>query len=183
MPSTLPSLLTATDLPDTELQAAALDGDVFRLDRVFCSIAEFDVPWRRASVFDASEVFVVARLSAAWVWGALSSAPRVHEVFRDGRGKNGSETEGLRVSATAVHASDVVDFGEPGAPRRVTSPTRTVVDLCRSPEFDEPAAEVVRRLVREHRVDRAGCDAVLDRARSLPHRLVARERLADLGLV
>jgi hypothetical protein len=183
MPSSLPPLLSSADLPDAELQTAALDGDVFRLDRVFCSVAEFDVPWRRASVFAPSGSLVVARHSAAWVWGARGAAPRVHEVFRDGPGKNSHDPEGFHVSATSVDPSDLVDFGAPGAPVRVTSPTRTVVDLCRADHFDAFTQTVVRRLASEHRVERAGCNVVLDRARSLPHRNRARSRLDALGLV
>jgi hypothetical protein len=172
-------LLTSGDLPSTELQAVALDGDVFRLDRAFCSIAEFDVPWRRASVFDERPNVVVARLSAAWVWGALPVAPHIHEVFRVAGSHSADDTTTLKVSWVAVDPSDIVDF----AGVRVTSPTRSVVDLCREAVFDDDLVAVLRRLCAEHRVTRAGCDRILDRGRSFPHRRRVEARLDSLGLV
>lgn len=179
MTASLPQLLTDTDLPDAELQAAALDGDVFRVDRAFCSVAEFDIPWRRAAALTISDSLVVATRSAAWVWGVVSEAPLRHEAFRPGPGGHSDDPPGLRVRQVAVDPADIVDFGAV----RVTTPARTVVDLCRVTEFDEGVAAVVRRLVAEHRVDRAACDEVLERGRSLPHRRRARARLDALGLV
>lgn len=177
MSTSLPPLLTDHDLPHVELQAIALDGDVFRLDRAFCSVAEFDVPWRRASVFGVDRAsLVVAGVSAAWVWGALALAPTTHEAFRR-RGKHGDDPPGFRVRTVAVDPSDVVDFGSVV----VTSPTRTVVDLCRGEGYDGASAAVVERLVAEHRVERAGCEAVLRRTRHLPHRNRALARLVSVG--
>ncbi|BDZ50693.1 hypothetical protein GCM10025867_29340 [Frondihabitans sucicola] len=178
MTSSLPRLLTTRDLPHAELQAAALDGDVFRVDRAFCSVAEFDVPWRRASALEIPESLVLAGRSAAWVWGAQELAPIQHEALRVGPGRHVGATAGYRVSAAVVDPGDIVDFG----PVRVTGPTRTVVDLCRADGYDDEVVDVVRRLVSEHRVGRAGCSAVLERARPLPHSRRTRARLEALHL-
>ncbi|MCU1530094.1 MAG: hypothetical protein JWP75_3857 [Frondihabitans sp.] len=195
MTSSLPPLLTSADLPWPELQAAALDGDVYRLDRAFCSIAEFDVPWRRAAAVAPvfGDEFVVARTSAAWVWGAIITAPTTHEGYRavclrdDAREAplaSGADPVvpirrwrdspvGMHVSEVVLDDCDVVDFGAV----RVTSPVRTVVDLVRADAWGSDIAAAVRGLCAEHRVDRAACDTVLDRRRNLPHKRRARGRL------
>ncbi|RKR74083.1 type IV toxin-antitoxin system AbiEi family antitoxin [Frondihabitans australicus] len=172
------ALLTSADLPWPELQAAALDGDVFRIDRAFCSIAEFDVPWRRATALAdlCGREFVVAGRSAAWVWGALAQAPGTHEGFGETRRGLHDVPTGLFVRAVDPPEDDLVDFG----PVRVTAPARTIVDLVRF-DLDEGAtAEIVAFLIAEHRVDRATCDAILARGRTLPHRRRARSRLAQM---
>jgi hypothetical protein len=192
MTSSLPPLLTSADLPLPELQAAALDGDVYRLDRAFCSLAEFDVPWRRAAAVAPifGQEFVVARSSAAWVWGAIALAPTTHEGYRPlypsvGQGDTVVDRPrssprrwrdspvGMSVSEVVLDVDDVVDFGEVS----VTSPVRTVVDLVRAEAWSAKIAEAVRSLCSSHRVDRVACDAVLDRGRNLPHKRRARGRL------
>ncbi|AMM20912.1 hypothetical protein AX769_13135 [Frondihabitans sp. PAMC 28766] len=174
------ALLTSADLPYVELQAAALDGDVFRVDRAFCSVAEIDVPWRRATALAPlfGTEFVVAGLSAAWVWGALAEAPITHEAFGDTRRTHRDIPAGTRVRAARTEPVDLVDFG----PVRVTSPVRTVVDLVRREAFGDEAAEVVRFLVSEHGIDRGSCEALLTRSPHLPHKRRARQRLDAAGL-
>ncbi len=174
------ALLTPDDLPWPELQAAALDGDVFRVDRAFCSVAEFDVPWRRATALGDlfGREFVVASHSAAWVWGALSQAPVTHEGFGETRKGRHDVPTGLRVRAVEVAAEDLVDFG----PVRVTSPARTLVDLVRSEAYVVETAAVVRFLATEHGVDRRACDDILARTHTLPHRRRAKQRLDAAGL-
>ncbi|ARC56939.1 hypothetical protein AS850_07590 [Frondihabitans sp. 762G35] len=168
-------LLTDSDLPYAELQAAALDGDVFRVDRAFCSIAEFDVPWRRAAALRPlfGRTWVVARRSAAWVWGGLDDAPLTHDGFGPKAGRDLALPTELRASDVHLGEGDVVSFE--GV--RVTSPVRTVVDLARSEEWGIGEEGVVRALVSEHRVGRASCDALLARHTRLPHARRARERL------
>ena len=178
MTSSLPHLLTSADLPLPELQAAALDGDVYRLDRVFSSVAEFDLPWRRAAALAAvfGREFVVARTSAAWVWGALAVAPPTHEGYRpeyvpragfgprlvDGAplalGSPRAETlpsrrwrdspVGMSVSEVVLDVDDVVDFGAV----RVTSAVRTVVDLVRAEAWSAEIAATVLGLCSDHHV-------------------------------
>lgn len=173
-------LLTDDDLPLPELQAAALDGEVFRVDRAFCSVAEFDVPWRRATAL--AEVFgrefIVCERSAAWVWGALACAPVTHDAYGQTRKGAHDVPTGLRVRAVSTDESDLVDFG----PVLVTAPARTIVDLARREQYDGSTADVVRFLASEHRVDRAACEAVLERTHTLPHRRRARHRLDEAGL-
>lgn len=177
----LPTLLTSDDLPLPELHAAALDGDVFRLDRAFCSIAEFDLPWRRAAVLAGrfAEGYVFCRRSAAWIWGGTGLCPVTHEAFVGGGGGRHDYPAGLRVSSAVLDEHDVVDFGAV----RVTCVARTVTDLVRAERYDESTALVVRRLAGEHRVDREACDGILDRRKNLPHKRRARQRLDALGIV
>lgn len=192
--SLLPAILTSADLPLPELQAAALDGDVYRLDRVFCSVAEFDVPWRRAAAIAPvfGHEFVAARLSAAWVWGAITTAPTTHDGYRPVRPATGSGVDGhsdsrsspterrwrdsptgMNVSEVVLDPDDVVDFGAV----RVTSAVRTVVDIVRAEAWSPQIAAAVRNLCSAHHVDRTACDGVLDRRRNLPHKRRARGRL------
>ena len=175
----LPSILTTDDFPETELQALALDGDVYRLDRAFCSIAEFDEPWRRATAL--SDLLAVdlragqgaaAGRTAAWVWGALGVAPTPHEVYASRPVLSG---RGVDVRHIAVPEVDVVDFG----PVRVTSPARTALDLARSVRWSADDAAAVRSLVTDHRLDLHDLLADVGRA-GRPHSRRARQRLAEL---
>lgn len=181
MTSALPALLTPAHLPFAELQSAALDGDVFRVDRAFCSVAEFDVPWRRALALSEpfGEEFVVAGRSAAWVWGALALAPLTHDAYGETRKGSHDVPTGMAVRAMHPLDADLIDFG--GV--RVTTPLRTVVDLVRGDAFEESDAGTVRFLADEHSVDRASCEAVMERHKNLPHKRRARQRLDACGLV
>jgi hypothetical protein len=176
-----PGLLTADDLPLAELQALALDGEVFRLDQAFCSVAELDVPWRRArALVDVfGDEFVVAGRSAAWVWGALACAPATHEAIGETRRTKRDVPVGMRVRSVVLSEGDTVDFGVVA----VTSPVRTIVDVVRGDVFDGEDARLIASLARQHQVDRSACDGVLDRVKSLPHKRRARRRLDDAGLV
>lgn len=167
MTTSLPSVLTTAELPSVELQAAALDGDVFPLDRAFCSIAEFDVPWRRALALAprVTPAAVAVRLTAAWVWGAIAEAPWEVEVL----------THGHRVRD---FADEIVDFG----PIRVTTPARTLVDLARADVWDARVALAARRLAEEHHLTANDIRAVLSRSTHLPYRRRAEDRLGGLGL-
>lgn len=167
MTTSLPSVLTPAELPLAELQAAALDGDVFPLDRAFCSIAEFDVPWRRALALAprVTPAAVAVRLSAAWVWGATAEAPWETEILAHGH-------------RVRDFADEIVDFG----PLRVTTPGRTLVDLARSEVWDDRVALIARRLTEEHHLTTADARAVLSRSTHLPYRRRAEHRLAELGL-
>ncbi|ROQ41057.1 hypothetical protein EDF46_0424 [Frondihabitans sp. PhB188] len=164
MTTTLPHLLSPADLPAAELQALALDGDVYRIDELFCSVAEFDVPWRRAAAVHERGVLesgaVLARLSAAWVWGAVDGAPALDEMARGSRDR--------------LDELDRVDFGSVA----VTAPARTVVDLLREGGSRSGTLRAAGRLARLHRVDRAACEAALARCAHLPNARVAASRLA-----
>jgi hypothetical protein len=179
-PAARAGLLTDSDLPTVELQALALDGEVFRLDQAFCSVAEIDVPWRRASALTEpfGREFVVAGRSAAWVWGALARAPLTHEAIGETRRTHRDIPAGMRVRRAALDEGDVVDFGAVG----VTSPCRTIVDIVRGDDYDDEDGALVAHLARQHGVDRAACDAVLERVKNLPHKRRARRRLDDAGL-
>ncbi|GAA4668691.1 type IV toxin-antitoxin system AbiEi family antitoxin [Frondihabitans cladoniiphilus] len=179
MTTTLPLLLTDTDLPFVELQSARLDGEVFRLDEAFCSVAEFDLPWRRAHSLApvlAGPASVAAGMTAAWVWGAASAAPLRHDVFVPADRRPGVTGPRIHLRIMAFDDDEVVDFG----PVRVTSPARTLVDLVRTEAWSSATRAVVQGLVDEHRLELGQCVELLERRERLPHRKRARVRLGDV---
>jgi hypothetical protein len=169
--------LTATDLPLPELLAASLDGDLFELNLSFFVIDEFDGPdLRAASLRPHVPAHLTAeRDTAAWIWGARSTAPATHE-FCSGTGSRGRRGGPLAMTVREV----VIELGETreAAGLPVTDPRRTLLDLLRfGAEFD---SGVAIRLARLAGVDRETCVEALERRRNLPFRRRALGRLDEV---
>ncbi|MFC0678036.1 type IV toxin-antitoxin system AbiEi family antitoxin [Lysobacter korlensis] len=172
-----PLAITADDLPLAELLAARLDGDVFTLNLSFFAIDEFETPaLRAASLRPHTPANLTAeRDTAAWVWGARTTPPRVHE-FCSGMGTRGRPGGPLAMTVREV----VIDGAEIRelSGLRVTDPERTLLDLLRFATVFDPV--VAARLAELAGADRAGCAEALGSRRNLPFRRRALVRLAEI---
>jgi hypothetical protein len=172
-----PIALTSADLPLPELLAARLDGELFSLNLSFFAIDEFETPaLRAASLVPHTPANLIAeRDTAAWIWGARSAPPAVHE-FCSGIGTRGRSGGPLAMTVREV----VLDPAELRhlSGLAVTDPQRTLLDLLRFASLFEPAVAV--RLAELAGADRDSCAEALGSRRNLPFR---RRALARLGEV
>lgn len=175
--SRLPAVLFHSDLPEAELHAAKLDGELYPVDRCFSPIDEIDGLWNRAR---ALSLTVPARLiaeqrTAAWIYGALNRPPRQHQFCADISARvRPPALVAITVREVVIDASDLAEF----AGLLVTTPLRTVVDLARaSVNFKNDDLRAVSDLMRIGRFGVEECRAVLDRRRNLPHKRLALERI------
>jgi len=174
MPLRLPPVLSPVDLPEAELSAARLDGELFRVGDCFSPIDEIENPVHRARALSAglSDRLIAEQTSAAWIWGAQSTPPQQHQLCvaidaRVGRFGGGR----LAVREVVIEPSEVVSLDG----MLVTVPLRTAVDLARfGTTFD---ASVVNSLMRIGGFTVADCLADLDRRRNLPNKRRAQQRL------
>jgi len=178
VPPTLPRLLTARDLPEVELQAAGLDGDVCRVADSWASIADPDDAWRRAAALADSlgPVVVAARGTAAWIWGARAAAPRRLEAVVPSCARHHDDRLGVTVGEVLIDDDEITQLGRV----RVTSPTRTVLDLLRADDWSSDAERLVRTLLVDHDVDPRRVARLVRRHGRLPGRRRAADRLRTL---
>lgn len=176
----LSGVLSRYDLPDPELQAARLDGELFALDECFCPIDELEQTHHRAA---SLSLLIPARViaeqhSAAWVYGAIPFAPPVHEVCVDTRARQRPvPLSRLLVREVVIDPADV--FIVDGL--RVTTPLRTILDLARfSDSFGDDEACIVIELMRVARIATADCEEALNRRRNLPGKRRALQRLGGV---
>jgi len=174
----LPPVLSADDLPAPELGAARLDGEVFAVGECFAPVDEIEQPGHRAAAVHAGQSgrLIAEQLTAAWVWGALDSAP-LHLQFCVATGARVSHSPArwMTVREVVIEPDEIVAFG----PALVTSPLRTVVDLVRFAEvFGDREVEVVRRLG----ASLTDAARLIGERRNLPNkrRALARLRLCAL---
>lgn len=173
-------VLTPDDLPWPELQAAALDGDVYAIGDAFAPIDEFDRSLLRAESIARTwpRRVIAERRSAAWVLGALDRAPLVHELCTDTTARTKHPlTTAVQLREVVMDQHDIVRVGRLG----VTSPVRTIVDLARiDPVFGEAEAEACRRLLALPGATVEACRVLMDRRRNLPGKNRAWQRIRSL---
>jgi len=158
----LSPVLDARELPDAELQAMRLDGQVFPLAGSWCPLDTVETPEVRAgSIASGRSARLVAALgTAAWIWGATPRAPRLLELCADVRARARVRPGAGAVLHELVLAdADVVRWPHAAA----TSPMRTALDLARS-GAEEP--EVLRRLAEVGGFDRRELIARLEAQRA-----------------
>jgi hypothetical protein len=166
-----------------ELCAARLDGDLFAIADCYSPVDLPEQPADRARAVaqQLSERVIVERLSAAWVFGAMTDPPREHQYCSaaDARAKP-STLRRLTLREVVIDADEVVVLG--GV--RVTSPLRTACDLVRSAaQFDAALQLVVLQLLNLAGASVDECIAVLDRRRNLPGKVRTLNRLRSLALM
>ncbi|MGV8857222.1 hypothetical protein [Rhodoglobus sp.] len=177
MTSRLPSVLSALDLPLVELQCAVLDGELYALDQCFCPIDEFETTHLRARALGVvlDPRIIAERLSAAWVWGALVTPPRRHQlcVAIGARTRpHASLNATLREVVISPEEIDSV------AGVSVTSRLRTVIDLLRfSESFGNREIQAIATLMTEGTLDYSECANSMLVRRNLPQKRIALERL------
>lgn len=131
----LAPVLSADDLPDVELQAARLDGELYALGDAFCQIGELEGPAHRAhAVLAGRSRRLIAELrTAVWVWlGGARPAHAQFAVTPEARARL-SPGRQTTVRELVFEPRDLIDLD--GA--TVTSPLRTIIDLARyDPDVD-----------------------------------------------
>ena len=165
--SRLSPVLFTGDLPLAELHAARLDGELVRVDECFSPVDQPDSPALRAAslALQWPQRLIAEQHSAAWVWGALDTPPRRHELCASlGARARPPAARGLTVREVVIADDEIVAIGG----QQVTVPSRTIVDLAR---FDpEVPRELLRSLARIGAVSLDDCRRALDRRRNLPNK-------------
>jgi len=176
--SRLPSVLSHLDLPEAELHAAKLDGELYRIDQCFSPVDEIESRQLRARALALTipARLIVEQRSAAWIYGA-SWLPHRHQFCVDINARvRTASLVGLTVREVVIEVGDLVDMA--GLP--VTTPVRTVVDLARNClSFGDDELRMSGALMRIGGFGLEECRAVLDRRRNLPHKTLALERIAE----
>jgi hypothetical protein len=179
----LPSVLGTDDLDLAELCAARIDGELVELADGWCPVDEPDLPSLRAAAVavDVGRTLIAERLTAAWVHGALDAPPRPAQYCVP-------HTERIAVRLdrpwvvreVSLLAGDVLEF----AGARCTSAVRTAFDLLREAELDDRTViDVVVRLLGSVPELGQRVHARIDAAARLPHKTLARGRLAAAELL
>lgn len=177
--SRLPPVLSHHDLPQSELQAARLDGEVYHLDRCFSPIDEPESREHRALalVAEFSARLIAEQRTAAWVLGILDRPPARHQFCTAIASRvRPIGLVGATVREVVIASDELLDC----AGLAVTTPLRTAVDLARcSADFDDEEFRLVIALMRLGRFGVRECVAVLDRRRNLPNKRLALERILE----
>lgn len=172
----LPFVLSPDDLPAEELQAARLDGEVFAVDSCFAPV---DLPEFTALRAESLRRILPSRLiaerrSAAWVYGAIDTAPRRHDACADISARYRTVDSRIRLREVVIEPDEIsVHSG-----LQLTSILRTTIDLIRCEQhFDDELARIVARLASIGGIDRAALKDYLDARRHLPHKTIALARI------
>lgn len=172
----LPDLLSDTELPEAELRAAALDGDVVRVGSAFAPVDLPDGVGRRAQALGLvlPRRLIGDRRTAAWVHGAIPTLPqRLEACARSDARASSLLLSDASVREVIIHDREVLEID--GV--RVTRPLRTVLDIVRSPEFDDALASIARAVAVHCGVTLGECLTELRRRRHLPKKGEAIARL------
>jgi hypothetical protein len=167
----LSPVLADVDLSPAELQAARLDGEVYELGGAYCLVGELEAPRHRArAVLAGRSPRLIAELgTAAWIWGAAAHPTALEfSVTPDARARFAPGVN-IAVREIVYDAGDLATLDGHG----VTTPLRTIIDLCRFGDAFDPAP--VRRLADLGGLSLDDCVASLDRRSGIP----AKKRALD----
>jgi hypothetical protein len=175
MPVRLPPVLTDGDLPEPELRAAALDGQVYAVGDSWRSVAEIDDHVGRAIAvgFALGAGVVAAERTAAWVWGARGPAPLPHSGLVVSPARVKHRGRGSVIRQVVIDDDEIVTVHGVA----VTTPVRTVVDLARRDDWAPQDERAARDVSRQQGVTSADAITVFDRRGRLPHRMRTVDRL------
>ncbi|GAA1754531.1 hypothetical protein GCM10009747_10600 [Agromyces humatus] len=170
-------MLGTDDLPLAELCAARIDGDLFAIDEGWAPIDEPDLPSLRAAVvaLRVSRSLIIERLSAAWVYDALDTAPRTAQFCVPHRSRIAAIAD-RRITIREVVLTDdeVAELGGVSC----TTPARTAFDLLRETSLpDADSVGIVARLLAPRPRLESQIRERLARAQRMPHRARALVRL------
>ena len=121
-------------------------------------------------------VVVAARGTAAWIWGARAAAPRSLEAVVPSWARHRDDRSDVTVGEVLIDEDEIAQVGSV----RVTTPTRTVLDLLRADDWSADAERLVRTLLVEHHVDPRRVAGLVRRHGRLPGRRRAASRLRTL---
>jgi hypothetical protein len=163
----LESVLCGNDLPEAELQAARLDGELYAVGECFSPIdviSDRALRGRSLSLVLPRRV-IAEQLTAAWVLGATPLAPHPHQLCADvGARVRSPGTGRANVREVVIAEAELITFGG----LRVTTPLRTVIDLARFADFGDRERDVVRSLMAMGGFGVDACEAAMNRRRNLP---------------
>lgn len=179
----LPSVLSRLDLPEAELCAARMDGELFAVDDCFSPIDEIECPGYRARSLlpMPSPRLVAERQTAAWVLGASDRPPARHQFCTRiaARVRVPSELR-LDVREVVIDDSDILVID--GLP--VTTPLRTAIDLARfSAEFGHGDRTTVSALMLLGAFGVSECATTMNRRRNLPRKQLALARIEQAAAI
>jgi len=181
MPRALPLLLSTDDLPEAELHAARLDGELFTVDERFASVGELDQRSIRGQALWSvlPSRLIAEQRTAAWVHGARSAPPAVHELCAASSARYRS-VGAARLSIREVVLTDRETEVVGGM--TVTTAFRTAIDLARAERRRDPSdGAVILSLAAIGGFTIAELVAHLHGRRHLPGKHDALGRLRDLG--
>lgn len=173
----LPRMLTRFDLPEAELTAARLDGELFALDECYWPTDTFEEPHVRAASLRAvlPPRLIAERMTAAWIYGAIARPPTPLEVCSDTAARYRSV--GLSrcdIREVVIGDGDIVWLDG----LAVTSPARTILDIARcSTAFGDTERCVVSRVAAAGGIEIGAVMAALRARRHLPGKLATLGRL------
>ena len=175
MTERLPLVLTDAHLPETELRAAALDGQVYAVGDSWRSVAEIDDHVGRAIAVGLAlgAGVVAAERTAAWVWGARGPAPLPHSGLVASPARVKHRGRGSVIRQVVIDDDEIVVVDGVA----VTTPARTVVDLARRENWTPQDEAAARDVSTQQGVTSTAAVAVLDRRGRLPHRARTVDRL------
>lgn len=176
-------LVTSDDWPEVELRAAVLAGELVPVGACWASPAEPQTPSLRAAA--AAWTLRDARLiagtrTAAWIWGATSRPPAPLEAAISPQARVHVDA-GVLLREVVMDPADLVRLD----PLRVTTPSRTAIDLLRTPNtgertFGTAEAEAVRGLIAIGAITVAEVEDGLCRLGTIPMVRQASRRLRAL---
>jgi hypothetical protein len=175
----LAPVLSRLTLPEAELHAARLDGELFVIDECFSPIDEIECSrYRARSLLPLpSSRLVAERETAAWVLGARDRPPDHHRFCTDITARVRVLSE-LRLDVREVLIDDDEILTVDGL--RVTTPLRTAIDLARfNRDFGADDHAVVGALMTLGGFGADDCAAAMNRRRNLPHKQRALTRIRE----
>lgn len=182
MPAPLGPILSHVDLPEAELCAARLDGEVFRVDEWFSPIDLPDRASLRALALASllPERLIAEQRTAAWILGATNVSPVRHQFCAAaGARARPANPRGLSIREVVIDEVEIIEI----AGLRVTSPLRTAFDLTRSGDtFDAADQEMVNRLLMIAEAGVDGLWSLLQARRNLPGKRRTVARLRELAV-
>ena len=172
----LAPVLSRRDLPEAELYAARLDGEVFAIDECFCPVDEIEQRTHRARALAAilPARLIAEQRTAAWVLGVLDRPPARHQLCADaGARARPPSTARMTVREVVIDDSELLSY----AGMRVTTPLRTALDLARfSTDFGPDEHSLIERLAALGSFGLAECRTALEKRRNLPGKRLALHR-------
>lgn len=173
----LSPVLDPTDLPEAELRAAVLDGELFAFGDAYCPIDEIAGARHRAVTIAAAlpSRVIAERRSAAWVLGLGDGPPSPLEACTDIEARIRTVPEsGLVIREVIIDEDEWCTIGG----LRLTTPLRTAIDLARIDEhFGSDERELVAGLALLGGFDYDDCAVAINARRNLPGKHLAMERL------
>lgn len=173
----LPLVLSRSDLPEAELHAARLDGELFAVDECFSPIdLAPQASLRGASLAAILPVRLIAeQRTAAWVFGALLDPPAQHQLCANTAARyRFAGAARFTVREVVLDEADTTVLGG----MRVTTALRTAIDLARFCErFGEAESRIVAGLQAAGGFTLHDAIAGLERRRHLPGKVRAARRL------